>query len=70
MLMSHIVLLSVACPTLPYLSTLFHNQHGFRERLLNVKCVFRFSLNILSETFLILRTELDIIIMYVGRRVK
>jgi len=59
--MSHIVLLSEACPTLPHLSTLFHKQHGFRERLLNVKYLFRFFLKILSETFLILRTERDIV---------
>ena len=33
------------------------------KKLLNIKCVFRFSLQLLSETFLILRrTERDIII--------
>jgi hypothetical protein len=58
--MSHIVLLSEACPTLPYLPTLFHKQHSFRERLLNVQCLL-FSLQILSETFLIPRTGRDII---------
>ena len=34
----------------------------FREALLNTKCVFRFPLQILSDTFLILRrTERDVI---------
>jgi hypothetical protein len=36
-------------------STLSHKQHDFRKQLLNMKCVFRFSLGILSETFLISR---------------
>ena len=36
-------------------STLSHKRHDFRKQLLNMKCVFRFSLQILSETFLIPR---------------
>ena len=32
-----------------------HKRHDFRKKLLNVKCVFRFSLQLLFETFLILR---------------
>jgi hypothetical protein len=39
------------------------HQHNFIEMLLNLKCVLWFSLQLLSETFLILRgTERDIII--------
>ena len=51
---------SVACSSLPYFSTLSHKQHP-RKRLLNMKCVFGFSLQLLSDTFLILsRNERDI----------
>ena len=42
-----------------------HKRPDFRKekKLLNIKCVFCFSLQILSEKFLILRrTELDIIV--------
>jgi len=50
-----ITLLSVACPAQQYFSTLSHEWHGFCS-----KCVFWFSLQLLSETFLILRrTERD-----------
>jgi len=41
-----------------FFSTLSHKRHDFRKKknkLLNTKCVFWFSLQILSETFLILR---------------
>jgi hypothetical protein len=31
---------SVACPSLPYVSTLSHIRHDFRKKLLNIKCVF------------------------------
>ena len=43
-----------------YFSTLSHKLHDFREKVLNIKYVFWFSLQLLSETFLILgRTERD-----------
>jgi len=62
---SRAILSSVACMVLQYLSTLSHKRHHFRKKekkLLNTKCVFRFSLQLLSETFLILRiTERDMI---------
>jgi len=37
-----IILSSVACPTIPYFSTLSHNRHDFRKKkkILNLKCVF------------------------------
>ena len=56
---------SVACPALHYFSTLSHKLHDFRKKkLLNIKCVFRFSLQPLSETFIILRrNERDMIMM-------
>ena len=55
--MRHITLLSVACPPLQYFSTLIHNRHHIRKTLLNVKRIFffLFSLQLLSETFLIPR---------------
>jgi len=51
------ILSSVPCPALQYFPTLSHKRHDFRgeKKLLNTKCVFLFSLQLLSETFLILR---------------
>ena len=50
------IILSVACPTLQYFSTLSHKRRDFcKKTLLNIKCVLWFSLRLLSETFLILR---------------
>jgi len=62
--MRHIVLSSVACPAMQYFSTLSHNRPDFRKKkLLNIKCVFWFSLQLLSQTFLIgRRIERDMII--------
>jgi hypothetical protein len=34
------VLSSVACPTIQYFTTLSHKRREFREKSLNVKCVF------------------------------
>ena len=58
------ILSYVACPALQYFSTLSHKRHGFRgKKLLNIKMCFWYSLQLLSETFLILRrNERDIII--------
>ena len=44
----------VACLTLLYFSTLFHKWHSF-WKLLDIKCVFLFSLQHVFETFSILR---------------
>ena len=43
--------------TCPYLSTLFNKKHDFRKKkkLFNMKCMFWLSLQLLPETFLILR---------------
>ena len=53
--MRHIVTSFVANRSPLYISTL--SEHGviFGKKLLNIKCVFLFSLKRLSETFLILR---------------
>ena len=53
---------SVACPAIQCFSTLYQKRHDFRKLLLNTKCVFRVSLQLLPETFFILRrTERDMI---------
>jgi len=46
--MRRVILSSVACPALPYFPTLSHKGYDFRENLLNTKCVFWFSLKLLS----------------------
>jgi hypothetical protein len=61
--MRRIILPSVACLAVPYFYTLSHKRHDFWKKLLNIKCVFWFSVQLLSETFLILRRiQRDIII--------
>ena len=66
------ILSSVACLPLPYFSTLSHKRHDFPGRkLLNTKCVLWFSIQLLSETFLILRrNERDMIKNVVDINVK
>ena len=53
MIMRHTVIRGL--PGSPYFSTLSHKRHDFPKALLNIKCVFLFSLQRLSETFLIIR---------------
>ena len=50
-----VILSSVTCPVVQYFSTLSHKGHDFRKKLLNIKCVFRFWQQRLSEKFLVLR---------------
>jgi hypothetical protein len=54
------------------LLTLFHKGHDFRKKkLLNIKCVFWFSVQLLSETFLSLRIiESNITMIYIGLHLK
>jgi hypothetical protein len=60
---SHIILPSVACPVPPYLSTLSHKWYDLWKQVTEHKCLFGFSLQLLSATFLILwRMQWDIII--------
>jgi len=61
--MRSIMLSFVPCLGLPYLSTLSHKRHDFLIKLLNTKCVFWFSLQHLSETFLILRRIQGVILI-------
>jgi hypothetical protein len=52
--MRHIVSLSVASLTVPNLDTLSHKRHDLRKKeLLNLKCVFGFSLKLFFVIFLI-----------------
>jgi hypothetical protein len=61
----------VVCPALQCFSTLCHKRHDFRQKILNIKYVFLFTLQLLSEPFFIIRrTERDVIKMYIGLRVK
>ena len=51
----HIILpyIRMACLALRYFSTLSHTWHHFqKKKILNVNCVFWFSLHVLFETFL------------------
>jgi len=65
---------SVICglPLLLYFSTLCHKRYDFcKNKLLNTRCVLWFSLQILPETFLILRrNERDMVKMCIGLQVK
>jgi hypothetical protein len=40
----NVILLSVACPALSHFYTLSHRWHNDGKKLLNIKCVFLFSL--------------------------
>ena len=55
--MRRIILLSVACLYLQYFSTLARKRHDFlkKKKLSNIKCVFWFSLQFVSEICFILR---------------
>ena len=55
MRMRHIMLSSVECPDVRYFSTSNHQRYGFREIFAEHTKCYDFSLQLLSETFLILR---------------
>jgi len=59
MCMRHIVVCDLPGSTI--LPTLSHKRQNFREKIMNMKRVFWFPLHLFSETFLILRTERDVI---------
>jgi hypothetical protein len=49
------ILLFVVCLTLQNFCTLSNKRQDFRKMLINLKNMFRFSLQLTSETFLLLR---------------
>jgi hypothetical protein len=53
--MRRVLLPSVACPAVPYLTTLSHNRHGFKGKVFQHKMCILFLSAFFSETFLILR---------------
>jgi hypothetical protein len=64
------VLSSVASLAASCSSALSHTRHNFRKKLI-IKCAFRFSLHLLSEPFLILRSiQRDVIINVPGSSCK
>ena len=68
MRMRHIVI--CALPALVCFSTLSHKRRDFKKKtLLNTKCVFWFSVQLLSETFLIVRRTVRDMIRNVYRSV-
>ena len=66
-----VILSSVARPAVQHFSTLSYRRKDFRgKNLLILKCLSWFSLQLLSATFLILRSERDIKYMYIGLYLK
>jgi hypothetical protein len=65
------ILSSEVCPVLQCFSTLSHKRQDFFFFKLDKKCIFWFSVQRLTETFLLLRgTEKDMIKIYIGLHVK
>jgi len=60
-----IILSTVICLAVPYFLLYLNNGTIFGKKWLNIKCVFWFSLQLLSETCLILRRNQRVIILIV-----
>jgi len=71
MRMRHIVICGLSGSTIFFAHYLVNDQILEKKKLLNTKCVFWFSLQLLSETFLILRRNgRDMIKIYISLHVK
>jgi hypothetical protein len=59
--MPRVILPPVACPSLPYISTLSHKRRHFRQKKVigHKMCVLIFSTNIVSNTYILRRIERD-----------
>ena len=65
------ILSFVSCPALQYFSKLSHKSHDFRGKKINIKYAFCFSLQLLSETSVILQTiQRAIINLYISLHVE
>ena len=65
--MRRIMLSSVASVALPYFPTLSHKRHDFWKKLLKIKCLFRFSLQVCLKHFSLQEELCEILLqMYIG----
>ena len=69
--MRRVILPSVACPALPYFTTLSHKQHDFREKVTEYEmCVLVFSTNLSGTFFILRRIERDMMKIYIFIHIK
>ena len=68
--MHHIILSFMACLAVPYFYIISWTEQFFEKNSLNIKCVFWVSLQILSETFFVLRKIQKLPPMYTGLQAK
>jgi hypothetical protein len=60
--MRRFILPCVACPAVPYFSTLSRKRHDYREKIVERKMCVWFSLNVSETFFLLRRIQRDIVI--------
>jgi len=62
------ILSCVICPAVQYFSTLSNKRHDLKKNIFNLKCV-RFSVQLLSETFILRIIERDMVKICIGLQV-